>query len=68
MALTLLKELQKEFQFEILLIDVSRSSELTALYGNDIPVAVLKGRKLFKHRADKKTLQRMLRRRGVART
>ena len=59
-ALEVLEELQQEFDFEIHRIDVSESSELTRLYGNDIPVATLDGRKILKHRADEKLLRRVL--------
>ena len=59
-ALEILRELQQEFDFEIQRIDISESSELTHLYGNDIPVATLGGRKILKHRADPKLLRRVL--------
>ena len=59
-ALEILREFQQEFDFEIDLIDISRSPDLTRLYGNDIPVATLDGRKILKHRADEKLLRRVL--------
>ena len=59
-ALELLRELQQEYNFEIHLIDISGSPELTELYGNDIPVATLDGHKILKHRADEKLLHRVL--------
>ena len=59
-ALEILEELQQEFDFRINRIDISQSPELTRLYGSDIPVATLDGRKILKHRADEKLLRRVL--------
>ena len=59
-ALEVLRDFQGEFDFEIQLIDISGSTNLTQLYGNDIPVATLDGRKILKHRADRKLLRRVL--------
>ena len=59
-ALEVLRDFQREFDFEIQLIDISGSTALTQLYGNDIPVATLDGRKILKHRADRKLLRRVL--------
>ena len=59
-ALEVLRDFQREFDFEIQLIDISGSTDLTQLYGNDIPVATLDGRKILKHRADRKLLRRVL--------
>ncbi|MDA2934224.1 glutaredoxin family protein [Acidobacteria bacterium AH-259-D05] len=59
-ALEVLRMLQQEFDFQIHLIDISKSPDLTRLYGNDIPVATLNGRKILKHRADEKLLRRVL--------
>ena len=60
-ALELLRELREEFEFELRVTDISCFPDLMALYKNDIPVAMLNGRKLFKHSTDKKSLRRMLR-------
>jgi thiol-disulfide isomerase/thioredoxin len=59
-ALEVLRDFQREFDFEIHLIDIAQSPDLTALYGNDIPVATLDGRRILKHRADEKLLRRVL--------
>ena len=59
-VLGVLEELQQEFDFQIHLIDISESPDLSELYGNDIPFATLDGRKILKHRADKKLLRRVL--------
>jgi thiol-disulfide isomerase/thioredoxin len=59
-ALDVLEKLRQELDFRINLVDISQSTELTRLYGNDIPVATLDGRKILKHRADEKLLRRVL--------
>ncbi|MDA2939036.1 glutaredoxin family protein [Acidobacteria bacterium AH-259-A15] len=59
-ALQVLKNLQQELDFEIRIVNISESAHLMKLYGNDIPVATLKGRKILKHRADEDLLRRIL--------
>lgn len=59
-ALEVLQELRGEFKFDIEIVDISDSPELVSLYGKDIPVAELGGRRIFKHRADPRSLRRVL--------
>jgi len=54
--------LADEFPLQIEKIDISTSSELLARYGNDIPVAVLDGRELFRHRPHMATLRSAIQR------
>jgi glutaredoxin len=41
-------------------IDVDSSPELAALYGSEVPVLFINGRKAFKYRVTEKELQRRL--------
>jgi len=41
-------------------IDVDQDPELARLYGNDVPVVLINGRKAFKHRVDPERLRRRL--------
>ncbi len=59
-ALQVLQDLRGEFKFSLTIVDISVSEDLVARYGNDIPVAVLEGRRIFKHRADRRVLRRLL--------
>ena len=59
-ALEILRSLRQQFDFELRIVDISGSRELTELYGTQIPVAVLEGRKIFKYRADRERLHRIL--------
>ena len=59
-ALTVLQELQKEFKFQVQLINISSCPDLEATYGDDIPVAEIDGQKIFKHRANLSALRRIL--------
>lgn len=42
-------------------IDVDSSSELQELYGNEVPVLFIDGRKAFKYRVTRKELEKKLR-------
>ncbi len=55
-----LRALGGEFRLRIEKIDISKSAELLARYGTDIPVATLDGRELFRHRADPEALRAVL--------
>ena len=59
-ALEVLQDLRGEFKFSLTIVDISDSEDLVARYGNDIPVAVIEGRRIFKHRADRRVLHRLL--------
>ncbi len=59
-ALAELEALGGEFQLEIEKIDISKSPDLTRRYGQDIPVAEMAGRRLFKHRTSRAALRRLL--------
>ena len=61
-ALRVLQELRGEFKFSLTIVDISNSEDLVARYGNDLPVAVLDGRRIFKHRTERTALQRLLNR------
>jgi glutaredoxin len=45
-------------------IDISRSAELEARFGTEVPVLFVNGRKAFKYRVSSGDLQRYLRRLG----
>jgi len=55
-----LQDLRREFKFTLIIVDISGSEDLVARYGNDIPVAVLEGRRIFKHRTERTVLHRLL--------
>ncbi len=59
-ALKVLQDLRREFKFSLTIVDISDSEDLVARYGNDIPVAELEGRRIFKHRTDRRALRRVL--------
>lgn len=61
-SLTVLENLQEEFNFEIRIHDISESPRLEKLYGSEIPIAILEGRKILKYHADEKMLRGILRR------
>ena len=61
-ALDVLKKLQKDFDFEIRIVNILESTEFMTRYQDSIPVAILNGRTILKHRADKKLLRRILNR------
>ncbi len=59
-ALKVLQDLRREFKFSLTIVDISDSEDLVARYGNDIPVAELEGRRIFKHRTDRRVMRRVL--------
>jgi len=65
-ALDVLKKLQKDFDFEIRSVNISESSEFMTRYQDSIPVAILNGRTILKHRADARQLRRILNRESNA--
>ena len=60
-VLETLRELQKEVNFRINLIDISLSEDLEKLHGKDIPIVTLNGKVILKHRVDEDELRRILR-------
>ena len=44
------------------LVDVDRDAELVRLYGNEVPVVFVNGRKAFKYRVDPAKLDALLER------
>jgi len=60
-ALTVLQELQNEFKFRVQLVDIDVSPRLVEAYGHDIPVGVLEGREIFRHRIDEHAVREILR-------
>ncbi len=59
-ALKILQDLRSEFKFSLTIVDISGSEDLVARYGNDLPVAVIEGRRIFKHRTERRALHRLL--------
>ena len=57
-----LHALQREIPFEVVEIDITTDPALSARFREEIPVAFLDGRKLFKYRVDPALLRRQLRR------
>lgn len=55
-----LRELQREIPFELVLQDITQSAELLERYRYDIPVVVLEGGELCRHRVDVERLRRAL--------
>ena len=58
-----MRAVQRQVPFEIVEVDITTDPDLYARYREEIPVAFLEGRKLFKYRCDPALLQRQLRRR-----
>jgi glutaredoxin len=49
-------------EFSLVEIDIDSDPSLVDLYGNDIPVIFINGRKAFKHRVDPRQFKRKLKR------
>lgn len=62
-AKAILSALQRRHTFEIIEIDITQDPALNERFGEEIPVAFLDGRKLFKYRVDPALLGRRLQRR-----
>jgi len=58
----LLRELQGIYSFTLREINILNDQELSAQYGEDIPVVLINGRKAFKHRIDIRQFVRRLQR------
>ena len=59
-AEAVLLEVRSEIPFTYEKVDVSGDAELTSLYGLELPVVLMGGRKIFKHRVDPGKLRRRL--------
>lgn len=57
-----LAPIAREFGARIAEVDVDLCDEPRALYGNDVPVLFLSGRKVAKHRLDERQIRRQLER------
>lgn len=57
----LVAKMSKEFPFSLREVDISNDPRLEALYGTDIPVLTLEGRKVAKYRITEDELRRLLR-------
>jgi len=60
-AKTLIEQFRSGFAIELQTINVETSPELESRYGNDIPVVLINGHEAFRHRVDRKELERKLR-------
>jgi len=60
----LLQEIGAERSFELTIIDVDSDRELVRLYGEEVPVVTIDGRKAFKLRVDPAALRAALDRAG----
>lgn len=58
----LLQELQGMYSFTLREVNILDDQELSARYGEEIPVVFINGRKAFKYRIDVKQFVRRLRR------
>jgi len=63
-AKAVLLDLQRELPFEMREVDITANPALYDRFREEIPVAFLDGRKLFKYRVDPALLRRQLQRRG----
>ncbi len=63
-SLLILKGLESRYHLEIEQVDIGQSAELLESYQYDIPVAMLDGKELFRHRADARNIERVLQARG----
>ncbi len=45
-------QVQRERPFDLTIVDVDTDPELVRLYGDEVPVVVIDGRKAFKYRVD----------------
>ena len=55
-----LLRLQGELSFYIEEVDISKDPDLLARYGEEVPVGLLRGEKVFKYRVDERRLRRLL--------
>lgn len=56
-----LERLARRFPIDVVERDVDADSTWRESYGDDVPVGVLEGRKVFKHRVDPAALERAIR-------
>lgn len=59
-AKRVLLEVQKRIPLRIIEADITRNEEWHERYKHDIPVAVLNGKELFRHRIEVRTLETLL--------
>ena len=50
-------QVQRERPFELTIVDVDTDPELVRLYGDEVPVVAIDGRKAFKYRVDAAALR-----------
>ncbi|HKY31336.1 MAG TPA: glutaredoxin family protein, partial [Candidatus Polarisedimenticolia bacterium] len=59
-AETVLRSVLPEYGARLAKLDVDQDEEMRRLYGEEIPVVLINGRKAFKHRVDPGRLRRKL--------
>lgn len=55
-----LDDVRRERPFELTIVDVDTDAELAELYGGEVPVVLVDGRKAFKFRVDPGALRALL--------
>lgn len=60
-ALSAVEQARREVPFDLEVVDVDAVPELAELYGEEVPVVLVDGRKAFKFRVDSARLVRRLR-------
>lgn len=59
-AKALLDKVADDVSFALKVVDVDSDSELAALYGHEVPVVLIGGRKRFKYRVEEGRLRKLL--------
>ncbi len=59
-AKDVLEEVRRERSFELTTVDIDTDPELVRLYGEEVPVVAVDGRKAFKYRVDAAALRERL--------
>ncbi len=59
-AKSVLEEVRRTHPFDLTTIDVDTAAELKELYGGEVPVVLVGGRKAFKFRVDAAALRALL--------
>ena len=61
-AKDVLDQVRRERPFELVTVDIDTDPELVRLYGEEVPVVAVDGRKAFKYRVDAAALRERLNR------
>ncbi len=59
-AKAVIEQFRSGYAMELQTINVENSPDLESRYGNDIPVVLINGQEAFRHRVDRKELERKL--------